>query len=202
MTLVVVLSLSAATFAWAASVKPLDIVSEKIFANEAERLASEHSDVMSMLRRTVERLNRQVDISSVESGEKSLQAFGSVAAALGKAEKSANSLVDYLTKNRITLISSGNERYFPLTDLVKDIERPYFKAVSSFAGSGSDFIRYCTDNFNAISAGSENELKRYEELYGGYLREVESFNEASQKRSRLIADMSEKYPAVWELLPR
>jgi len=84
----------------------------------------------------------------------------------------------------------------------KEIVGRYFKALASFLKTAFTFVQYCYDNFDAVSSGSKEESKRYEELYAAYLKEMELFNAQSIARSQLLAEMGSDYPSLWELMPR
>jgi len=186
----------------AANVKPLEVFSEKILVLEIEYFSTEHSLNSTLLRRSVDRLNREMNIMSKATSEESLKLLTNVEEKLSAAEKSSASLSRYLTTNSVRLKAAGHGRYLPLAEMDKEIEGPYFKALASFLKTAFTFVHYCHDNFDAISTGSKEEGKRYEELYAAYLKAMELFNAKSIARSQLLAEMGSEYPSLWELMPR
>jgi len=186
----------------AATVKPLEVFSEKILVLEIEYFATEHSLNSTLLRRSVDRLNREMNIMSKTTAGESLKLLTSVAEALSAAVKSSESLSAYLTTNRSRLKAAGHARYLPLAEMDAEIEGPYFKALDSYLKTAFTFVQFCHDNFAAVSSGSTAEGKRYEELYAAYLKEMELFNTQSIARSQLLAEMGSDYPSLWELMPR
>jgi len=186
----------------AATVKPLEVFSEKILVLEIEYFATEHSLNSTLLRRSVDRLNREMNIMSKGTAGESLKLLTTVEEKLSVAVKSSAALSSYLTTNSDRLKAAGHGRYLPLAEMDKEIEERYYKALSSFLQTAFTFVRYCYDNFDAVSSGSKEESKRYEELYAAYLKEMELFNAQSIARSQLLAEMGSDYPSLWELMPR
>jgi hypothetical protein len=186
----------------AATVKPLEVFSEKILVLEIEYFATEHSLNSTLLRKSVDRLNREMNIMSKSNAGESLKLLTNVAEKLAAAVKSSETLSSYLTKNSARLKAAGHGRYIPLAEMDKEIEGAYFKALASFLKTAFTFVQFCSDNFAAVSSGSKEEGARYEELYASYLKEMEFFNAQSIARSQLLAEMGEDYPSLWELMPR
>jgi hypothetical protein len=186
----------------AATVKPLEVFSEKILVLEIEYFASEHSLNSALLRRSVDRLNREMNIMSKETASESLKLLTTVSEKLSAAVKSSESLSRYLTANSARLKAAGHGRYLPLAEMDKEIEGAYFKSLSSFLKTAFTFVQFCYDNFDAVSSGKKEEGKRYDELYASYLKEMELFNVQSIARSQLLAEMGSEYPSLWELMPR
>jgi len=186
----------------AATVKPLEVFSEKILVLEIEYFSTEHSLNSTLLRRSVDRLNREMNIMSKATAGESLKLLTSVSERLSAAVKSSEALSRYLTTNRVRLKAAGHSRYLPLAEMDKEIEGAYFKALASFLKTAFTFVQYCYDNFDAVSSGSKEEGKRYEELYASYVKEMERFNAQSVARSQLLAEMGTDYPSLWELMPR
>lgn len=186
----------------AAGVKPLEVFSEQILVREIEYLSTEHSLNSTLLRRSVDRLNREMNIMSKATAGESLKLLSAVAEKLTAAEKSSVSLSSYLTANRASLKSAGHERYLPLAVMDKEIEDDYFKALTTFLKTAFALVTFCHDNFDAISSGKKEEASRYDQLYAAYLKDVERFNAQSITRSQLLAEMGSEYPTLWELMPR
>jgi len=186
----------------AATVKPLEVFSDKILVLEIESFATEHSLNSTQLRRSVDRLNREMNIMSKATAGESLKLLTTVEEKLSAAVKSSAALSDYLTANSARLKAAGHGRYLPLAEMDKEIEGRYYKALESFLKTAFTFVQYCYDNFDAVTSGSKEERKRYEELYATYLKEMELFNGQSIARSQLLAEMGSDYPALWELMPR
>lgn len=186
----------------AATVKPLEVFSEKILVLEIEYFAAEHSLNSALLRKAVDRLNREMNIMSKSTVGESLKLLTNVSDKLAASRKSSEALSLYLTKNSARLKGAGHGKYLPLAEMDKAIEGDYFKALSSFLKTAFTFVMFCDDNFNAVSNGDKEEGKRYEELYAAYLKDVEIFNSRSIARSQLLAEMGSEYPSLWELMPR
>jgi len=186
----------------AATVKPLEVFSEKILVLEIEYFATEHSLNSTLLRKSVDRLNREMNIMSKSNAGESLKLLTNVAETLSAAVKSSAALSNYLTTNSARLKAAGHGRYIPLAEMDKEIEGDYFKALASFLKTAFTFVQFCSDNFDAVSSGSKAEGKRYEELYASYLKEMELFNVQSIARSQLLAEMGSDFPSLWELMPR
>lgn len=186
----------------AATVKPLEIFSEKILALEVEHLATEHVLSSSRLRKAVDRLNREMNIMSRERARDSLTILEKVADALVEATRSSSKLSGYLTANSARLKSSGHGRFLPLASMDAESEIPYQKALERVVDTARMLVRHCYDNFDLISGGDKETGKRYDELFAAYQKDTESFNDMSIARSRYIADMGSDYPSLWELLPR
>jgi hypothetical protein len=185
-----------------ASVKPLEVVSEKILQREIEHLAEEHILSSVMLKRAVDRMNSEMDILSKEAALESQKLLKGVSEALAASMKSAAALSNYIATNRSRLKDAGYDRFLPLARLNSEIEAPYHKALEKFLLTAAVFVSYCSDNFDAISTGSKVEVKRYDELYASYVKEMDNFNDQSIKRGQLLADWGGTYPELWELLPR
>lgn len=186
----------------AATVKPLEVFSEKILVLEIEYLATEHILSSVQLRRAVDRLNREMNIMSKATAGESLKLLGTVDEKLAAAVKSSAALSGYLTTNSNRLKEAGHAKYLPLAGMDRDIEGAYFRSLESFLKTALMFVQFCFDNFDGISTGKKEEVKRYEELYAAYLKDMESFNSQSMTRSRLLAEMGSEYPSLWELMPR
>lgn len=186
----------------AATVKPLEVFSEKILVLEIEYLATEHTLASLLLRKSVDSLNKGMNIMSRETARDSLKLLRNVSGSLAAAKKSSAALSGYLTTNSSRLKAAGHGRYLPLAEMDPEIEALYFKALAAFLDKAVVFVQYCNDNFAAISSGSKDEGKRYDELYAGYLKEMELFNQQSIIRSQLLAQMGAEYPSLWELMPR
>lgn len=186
----------------AASVKPLEVFSEKILVLEIEHLSTEHSLNSTLLRRSVDRLNREMNIMSKATAGESLKLLADVSEKLSAAVKSSEGLSRYLTTNSVRLKADGHGRYLPLAEMDKEIEGAYFKTLAAFLKTAFTFVQYCSDNLDAISSGTEAERKRYDELYASYLRDAEIFNAQSISRSQLLAEMGTDHYSLWELMPR
>lgn len=186
----------------AATVKPLEVFSEKILVLEIEYFATEHILNSSLLRRSVDRLNREMNIMSKATAGESLKLLNNVSEKLTAAVKSSESLSRYLTTNSGRLKAAGHARYLPLAEMDKEVEGAYFKSLSAFLKTAFTFVQFCNDNFDGISSGKKEEGKRYEELYAAYLKDMELFNAQSIARSQLLAEMGSEYPSLWELMPR
>lgn len=186
----------------AATVKPLEVFSEKILVMEIEYLANEHSLNSTLLRRAVDRLNREMNIMSKSTAGESLKLLTKAAEVLSATVRSSAALSSYLKTNSARLKTAGHGRYLPLADMDAEIEGPYFKALDSFLKTAATFVQFCHDNFAAVSSGSPAEVKRYEELYAAYGKEMELFNAQSIARSQLLVEMGMDYPSLWELMPR
>lgn len=187
---------------FSATVKPLEIFSEKILALEVEHLATEHVLASSRLRKTVDRLNREMNIMSRERARDSLTILDKVAEALTETARSSAKLSGYLTANSARLKSSGHGRFLPLADMDKESEIPYQQALGRVVVTARLLVRHCYDNFEPISNGDKEAGKRYDELFGAYQKDTESFNNMSMARSRYLTDLGVDYPSLWELLPR
>lgn len=187
---------------FSAGVKPLEVFSEKILVLEIERLASEHSLNSTLLRRSVDRLNREMNIMSKETAAESLKLLTAVAERLADAEKSSAALSSYLTSNSASLKSAGHERYLPLAVMDREIEGDYFKALATYDKTAFDLVNFCHDNFAAVASGKKEATRRYDQLYAAYLKDMERFNAQSIARSQLLAQMGSEYPSLWELMPR
>ena len=107
----------------AASIKPLEIFSEKILVREIEFLAAEHSLNSTLLRKSVARLNREMNIMSKSTAGQSLKLLTDVDEKLSAAVKSSAALSSYLTTNSASLKSAGHERYLPLALMDKEVAR-------------------------------------------------------------------------------
>lgn len=190
------------SLATAASVKPLEVFSEKILQREIEHFAEEHTLSSVMLRRAVDRMNREMNIMSRETTQGSLKLLKSATESLTASMKSSAALSNYLTANSARLKNAGHGNFLPLARLNDEIEAPYHKALEKFLSTAAVFVGYCNDNFEAITSGSKVEGKRYDELYAAYIKEMDNFNDQSIKRSQLLADWGSEYPSLWELMPR
>jgi len=185
-----------------ASVKPLEVFSEKILQREIEHFAAEHALSSVMLKRSVDRMNRGMNIMSRETTQESLKLLKAVTESLAASIKSSAALSNYLASNSARLKDAGYGRFLPLARLNDEIESPYHKALEKFLATAAVFVGYCNDNFDAITSGSKVEGKRYEELYAAYVKEMDNFNDQSIKRSQLLAEWGSEYPGLWELMPR
>jgi len=186
----------------AATVKPLEVFSEKILVLEIEYLAAEHTLSSVLLRKSVDSLNKGMNIMSKETARDSLKLLTNVSESLAAAQKSSAALSSYLTVNSSRLKEAGHGRFLPLAEMDSEIETSYYKALAVFIETAYGFVQYCSDNFEAISSGSKEEGKLYDELYAGYIKEMERFNVQSMNRSQLLAEMGSEYPSLWELMPR
>lgn len=186
----------------AAAIKPLEIFSEKILVLEIEFLATDHSLNSTLLRKSVDRLNREMNIMSKSTAGESLKLLTDVAEKLSATEKSSAALSRYLTTNSARLKDAGHGKYLPLALMDAEIERGYFKALAIFLKTAFTFVGFCHDNVEAITSGKAAEGKRYEELYAAYLKDMELFNSQSIARSQLLAEMGSEYHSLWELMPR
>jgi len=186
----------------AASVKPLEVFSEKILVLEIEHLSTEHSLNSALLRRSVDRLNREMNIMSKATAGESLKLLADVSGKLSAAIKSSADLSRYLTTNSDRLKAAGHGRYLPLAEMDKEIEGDYFRSLAAFLKTAYIFVQYCYDNLDAISSGNQRERKRYDELYAAYLKDAELFNAQSIARSQLLAEMGTDHYSLWELMPR
>lgn len=186
----------------AASVKPLEVVSDKILIREIEHHSSEHILASTLLRKSVDRLNRDMNITSEKSAGESLRLLADISERLAAAKKSSSALSRYLESNRSRLRNAGYDRYLPLAGMDKEIEGPYFGSLENFLSVSKVFVKFCMDNFEAVSSGKQEEAKRYEEYYAAYLKAMENFNDNSVSRSQRLADMGSDHPLLWELLPR
>jgi hypothetical protein len=186
----------------AATVKPLEVFSEKILVLEIEYFATEHTLNSALLRRSVDRLNREMNIMSKSTAGESLKLLTNVSEKLSASVKSSEALSRYLTTNSARLKDAGHGRYLPLAEMDKEIEGAYFKQLSTFLKTAFTFVQFCYDNFDGITSGKKEEGKRYEELYAAYLKDMELFNAQSIARSQLLAEMGSEYPSLWELMPR
>lgn len=206
MTVLVVLlawgALLSASAGFAATVKPLEIFSEKILALEVEHLATEHVLASSRLRKAVDRLNREMNIMSKERARDSLSILVKVSDALAETVRSSSKLNGYLTANSARLKSSGHGRFLPLANMDGESEIPYQKALERVLVTAGLLVRHCYENFDAISQGDKMSGQRYDELFAAYQKDTESFNSMSIARSRYLTDMGADYPSLWELLPR
>ena len=185
-----------------ASVTPLEVFSEKILQREIEHLAAEHTLSSVMLRRAVDRMNREMNIMSRETTQVSLKLLKGATESLTASMKSSSALSNYLASNSVRLKKAGHGSFLPLARLNDEIEAPYHKALEKFLSTAAVFVGYCSDNFDAITSGSKVEGKRYDELYAAYVKEMDNFNDQSIKRSQLLADWGSEYPSLWELMPR
>lgn len=188
--------------ATAASVKPLEVFSEKILQREIEHFAAEHALSSVMLRRAVDRMNREMNIMSRETTQESLKLLKRATESLTASMKSSAALSNYLSSNSTRLTKAGHGSFLPLARLNDEIEAPYHKALEKFLSTAAVLVGYCCDNLDAITSGSMVEGKRYEELYASYVKEMDNFNDQSIKRSQLLADWGGEYPDLWEMMPR
>lgn len=186
----------------AASIKPLEIFSEKILVREIEFLATEHSLNSALLRKSVARLNREMNIMSKSTAGQSLKLLTDVDEKLSAAVKSSAELSSYLTTNSASLKSAGHERYLPLALMDKEVEGDYFKSLAIFVKTAFALVNFCHDNFDALSSGEKEATRRYDGLYAAYLKDMELFNSQSIARSQLLAEMGSEYAFLWELMPR
>lgn len=185
-----------------ATVKPLEVVTERMLILETERLSSEHSMSVALVRRALERLDKQMNIMSKERTLDSLKLLSDAREALAASMRSSEALSSYVEANASRLKGGGHGRVIPLARLDAEMEKPYHLALDRFLATAMDFVQYCHDNMEAITSGQAQEGKRYDEYYAAYLREMEAFNQQSVKRSRLISDWAAEYPSLLEFLPR
>ena len=186
----------------AASVKPLEMVTEKILRLEVERLAAEHILAVEMVRRSLERLNKELNITSPERITVSLRLLSDSRDAYSASVRSAVALSGYVGAYRSQLKNNGHEIFLPLARLNDEIEKAYNAALDKFLVTSTQFVQYCGDNLDAVSTGQPEETKHYDALYATYLRDMEAFNSQSMKRSQLLGDWTALYPALLEFLPR
>ena len=189
-------------FAPCASVKPLEIFSERIVILEVERAANEHSMSEELVRNSLERLDKGMNIMSQERAVASLKLLADARQAVAAAERSAEALSGYINASRHQLKAWGHERFLPLAGLNEKIEKPYHAALERFLATAADFVQFCSENHDAISTGQPVENSRYNARYAAYLADMEAFNLQSTKRSQQIADWASAYPALMEFLPR
>jgi RecB family exonuclease len=187
---------------FAAMVKPLEVVTERIIVLEMERLAAEHAVSSALVRRALERLDKQMNIMSRERTTESLKLLADAREAVTVADRSATSLSRYVESNRARFKDGGHGRFLPLARLNNEVEKPYHTALDRFLATATDFVQYCNDNLDAITSGQQLETRRYEEYYAAYLKDMEAFNAQSMKRSQLLGDWASEYPALLEYLPR
>lgn len=185
-----------------ATVKPLEVVTEKLLVLETERLAGEHAMNSVLVRHALERLDKQLNIMSRERTKESLRLLLEAREALAAAMRSSAALSGYVTMVKGRLKEGGHERFIPLATLNSEVESPYHLAMERFLATATDFVQFCNDNLEAISGGEVAANKSYDKYYAAYLKEMEAFNAQSMKRSQLLADWSSEYPALLESLPR
>jgi hypothetical protein len=185
-----------------AAVKPLEIFTERIIVVEVERFANEHAISEALVRNSLDRLNKGMNIMSQERTVASLKLIADARQTVADAERSAKALSGYINSSRSQLKEGGHGRFLPLADLYERIEKPYHASLEMFLATAADFVQYCSENHTAISTGQAVENRRYDALYAAYLRDMEAFNLHSTNRSQLIADWASAYPAIMELLPR
>lgn len=185
-----------------AMVKPLEVVTERILVLETERLAGEHAMNAALVRRALERLDKQMNIMSRERTAESLKLLRDARETLAAAERSAGGLSGYVREVHARLEAGGHGRFIPLERLNDEIEKPFHASLDRFLATATDFVQFCNDNMDAITSGQAEENKRYDAYYAAYLKEMETFNSRSMKRSQQLADWSAEYPALLELLPR
>ncbi len=185
-----------------ANVKPLEVVTEKILVLEVERLAAEHSMRSALVRRALERLDKQMNIMSRERARDSLQLLTYAREAEMAAARSSAALSGYVSEVKGRLAEGGHGRFLPLARLDGEVEKPYLAALGKFLSTATDFVQFCHDNMEGITLGHEAENKGYDRHYAAYLREMEAFNAQSMKRSQLLVDWSAEYPSIYESLPR
>lgn len=195
-------SLLSPTGAFAATVKPLEVVTERIIVLEMERLAAEHAVSSALVRRALERLDKQMNIMSRERTTESLKLLADAREAVTAADRSATSLSRYVESNRARFKNGGHGRFLPMARLNNEVEKPYHAALDRFLATATDFVQYCNDNLDAITSGQQLESRRYDEYYAAYLKDMETFNVQSMKRSQLLGDWASEYPALLEYLPR
>jgi len=188
--------------AGSAEVKPLEVFSEKIFILEIEHFASEHALASVSVRKTVDRLNRELNIMSQERIQESLKLLAAAREDLAEALRTSAALSNYIAANSKRLQAAGHGRFLPLADLDSEIEKPYYQSLDSFLATAGGFVRFCRDNLDAIATGQADAGRQYDKLYAAYLQEMDSFNSRSINRSRQLTDLADDYPALWELLPR
>jgi hypothetical protein len=185
-----------------ATVKPLEVVTEKILVLETQRLADDHAINAALVRRALERVDKQMNVMSQDRTRESLKLLRDARETVLLAEKSAEGLSCYVAEIKGLLAEKGHARFLPLAKLNDEVEKPYYKSLEKFLATATDFVQFCNDNLEAITSGQPAENKHYDEYYAAYLREMDSFNVQSMKRSQLLADWSADYPSLVELLPR
>lgn len=188
--------------AGSAEVKPLEVFSEKIVILEIEHFASQLAMSSAQVRKSVDRLNSELNIMSKERTQEALKLLATARGTLAAAIRSSSELSRYVSTSSSQLKSAGHERFLPLARLDSEIERPYYDALDRFLATAADFVQYCDDNFEAVVTGQEAERTQYDKYYAAYLREMENFNQRSVTRSQQITDWANEYPHLWELLPR
>lgn len=188
--------------AGSAEIKPLAVFSEKILSLEVEHLAGDHAMSSSLVRKAVDRLNREMNIMSQERTQESLKLLATARETLATAMRSSSALSGYVATNSGQLKAAGHGKFLPLASLDSEIEKPYFEALDRFFATAADFVQYCHDNLEAITTGKAVESRQYDKLYAAYLQAMEAFNLRSVARSQQISDWANDYPSLWELLPR
>lgn len=188
--------------AGSAEIRPLEIFSEKILIREIEHLAGEHALASAQVRKTVDRLNREMNIMSQERTRESLKLLETARGTLVVAMRTSAELSGYIATNGSQLKAAGHGRFQPLANLDKEVEKPYYQALDRFFTTAAGFVQYCNDNLEAITAGQDAATGQYDKLYAAYLKEMDAFNVRSVARSRQLGDWANEYPALWELLPR
>lgn len=186
----------------AAQVKPLEVVTERILVLETERLAGEHAMNCALVRRALERLDKQMNIMSRERTLDSLKLLSDAREAAAVSARSAAGLSSYVAQVKESLKEKGHGRFIPLEKLNDEIEKPYHEVLDRFLATAIDFVQFCHDNLEAIATGQAAENKRYDAYYTAYLKEMDAFNSRSMQRSQQLADWSSEYPALLEYLPR
>jgi hypothetical protein len=186
----------------AAAVKPLEVVTEKILVLETERLAHEHALTSALVRRNLERLDRQMNIMSQERTADSLRLLADTRESLRAAMRSAAALSGYVKDVASQMQTQGHGRFIPLAKLNDAVEKPYHAALERFLATATDFVQFCHDNLEAIATGQPQETKRYDNYYAAYLKAMDEFNSRRMKRSQELVDWSADYPALLEYLPR
>lgn len=185
-----------------AEVKPLEVFSDKILSREVEHLASEHAMSSALVRKAVDRLNREMNIMSQERTHESLKLLATARGTLLTATRTSAALSGYITTNSSQLKAAGHGKFLPLARLDREIEKPYYEALDRFFATAADFVQFCHDNLEAITTGKPVENRQYDTLYAAYLQAMETFNTLSIVRSQRIGDWANEYPSLWELLPR
>lgn len=188
--------------AGAAEVKPLEVFSEKIIVREVEHLAIQHAMASALVRKSVDRLNREMNIMSHERTRESLRLLANARSTLTAAMRTSAELSSYVATSKAQLKTAGHERFLPLARLDGEIEHPYYEELERFFTTAADFVQFCNDNLDAIMTGQPEESKQYDIRYAAYLKAMDAFNARSVKRGEQLTAWANEYPGLWELLPR
>lgn len=78
----------------------------------------------------------------------------------------------------------------------------YFKSLENYLDNFEILLRFCYQNFDAITKeGSATHLKNYDEYYLRYRRAVDSHSRLNVKRIKFQDDFIKRYPEIKECLP-